>query len=161
MTVITKKETREISINDVQVALNGHGLAHGYPQIPDLLVNVGQPAPSTTFTVKLKNNKVQIRGEGWGHQLGLSQYGALAMAEAGSSSTQILEHFYTGLTPSADPGFLAGDIEVGLAWERPIIELAPQGRYVLKSNVGTIATGREGVITITPYGSDLLALTIE
>ena len=48
-----------------------------------------------------------------------------------------------------------------VAWERPIIELAPQGRYVLKGTAGTIATGTAGVITITPYGDALLALTIE
>jgi SpoIID/LytB domain protein len=161
VTVTTKKETRTININQVQTALNGHALAHGYPQIPDLLVNVGQPAPSPTFTVRLNNQRVQIRGEGWGHQLGLSQYGALAMAEAGSSFREILEHFYTGLTPENDPGFLEGTIDVGLAWERPIIELAPQGRFALKGSAGVAARGREGTITITPYGTDLLALTIE
>jgi stage II sporulation protein D len=161
VTVTTRQETRTITINQVQTALNGHGLEHGYPQIPDLLVAVGQPAPSPTFSVRLKNGKVQIQGEGWGHQLGLSQYGALAMAESGASFREILEHFYTGLTPETDPGFLEGTIDVGLAWERPVIELAPQGRFVLKGSAGVVARGREGTLTITPYGTDLLALTIE
>ena len=34
---------------------------------------------------------------GYGHGVGLSQYGANAMAEAGSSWREILEHYYTGI----------------------------------------------------------------
>ena len=43
------------------------------------------PARSFTFT-----------GSGWGHGVGLSQYGAKAMADAGKSVTQILRHYYSG-----------------------------------------------------------------
>lgn len=35
-------------------------------------------------------------GKGWGHGLGMSQYGAKGMAEAGFNYIQILEHYYTG-----------------------------------------------------------------
>jgi stage II sporulation protein D len=34
-------------------------------------------------------------GKGWGHGLGMSQYGAKGMAEAGFNFVQILEHYYT------------------------------------------------------------------
>lgn len=37
-------------------------------------------------------------GGGWGHGVGMSQYGALGMARAGSTSGQILGHYYTGTT---------------------------------------------------------------
>ena len=37
-------------------------------------------------------------GAGWGHGVGLSQYGAKGMAEAGSTAAQILSHYYTGTT---------------------------------------------------------------
>ena len=43
------------------------------------------PARSFTF-----------RGSGWGHGVGLSQYGAMAMAEAGRSVRDILGHYYRG-----------------------------------------------------------------
>ena len=39
-----------------------------------------------------------VSGSGWGHGVGLSQYGARGMAGAGSSAAQILSHFYTGTT---------------------------------------------------------------
>jgi hypothetical protein len=38
----------------------------------------------------------EFDGGGWGHGVGLSQFGALGQAEEGRSSTQILQHYYTG-----------------------------------------------------------------
>ncbi len=35
-------------------------------------------------------------GEGWGHGVGMSQYGAKGMAEAGFTYEEILKHYYTG-----------------------------------------------------------------
>ena len=35
-------------------------------------------------------------GEGWGHGVGMSQYGAKGMAEAGFDYEEILTHYYTG-----------------------------------------------------------------
>lgn len=45
------------------------------------------PAVPKSFTVK---------GAGWGHGVGMSQYGAWGMAKEGKNETQILEHFYKG-----------------------------------------------------------------
>jgi len=39
-----------------------------------------------------------LGGAGWGHGVGLSQYGAKGMAQAGSTAAQILSHYYTGTT---------------------------------------------------------------
>jgi SpoIID/LytB domain protein len=39
---------------------------------------------------------VVLRGRGWGHSVGMSQYGAYAMSRAGSSHSQILQHYYPG-----------------------------------------------------------------
>ncbi len=42
--------------------------------------------------------RLEIRGAGRGHGVGLSQWGAKGMAEAGYNERQILEHFYPGVT---------------------------------------------------------------
>ncbi len=42
------------------------------------------------------NPNVVLRGRGWGHSVGMSQYGAYAMARAGRSAAQILGHYYPG-----------------------------------------------------------------
>ncbi len=40
-------------------------------------------------------------GSGFGHGVGMSQYGALGMARGGSTAAQILTHYYTGTTVAA------------------------------------------------------------
>ncbi|MEP6854733.1 MAG: SpoIID/LytB domain-containing protein [Pedococcus sp.] len=42
-----------------------------------------------------------LRGAGWGHGIGLSQYGAFEMAKAGYTAPQILKHYYSGTTYDA------------------------------------------------------------
>ncbi len=44
-----------------------------------------------------------LTGHGWGHGIGLSQYGALGYAQHGWASDAILAHYYTGTTLSALP----------------------------------------------------------
>ena len=39
-----------------------------------------------------------IVGRGWGHNVGMSQYGAYAMAKQGYTYDQILKFYYTGIT---------------------------------------------------------------
>src|SRR3954454_20051527 len=39
-----------------------------------------------------------IRGAGFGHGVGMSQYGAMGYASHGWSAAQILGHYYTGTT---------------------------------------------------------------
>jgi len=51
---------------------------------------------STAFTVEAAEQSVTITTRGYGHRVGLSQYGANAMAEAGSTWQQILQHYYPG-----------------------------------------------------------------
>ena len=48
---------------------------------------VAEAAPKTTFT---------IRGAGWGHGVGMSQYGAMGYARNGWNAAQILGHYYSG-----------------------------------------------------------------
>lgn len=51
---------------------------------------------STDFTVKWNTNKntIQVKTTGYGHGVGMSQYGAKALAEKGAGVKEILSHFY-------------------------------------------------------------------
>lgn len=55
---------------------------------------------STFFDAKLAKDKatVTFTGFGAGHGLGISQWGAKRLAEAGKSYAEILHHYYTGVT---------------------------------------------------------------
>lgn len=51
---------------------------------------------STNFTIKLSADTIAFQTTGYGHGVGLSQYGAKYLAEQGKSYKQILTHYYTG-----------------------------------------------------------------
>ncbi len=53
---------------------------------------------STAFTVVPEEDAITITTRGFGHRVGMSQYGADAMAVAGSSFQEILAHYYPGTT---------------------------------------------------------------
>ena len=53
---------------------------------------------STVFTVSTSENRITITTKGFGHRVGMSQYGADAMAVLGSSYREILSHYYQGTT---------------------------------------------------------------
>lgn len=53
---------------------------------------------SSDFTVSESGNNIVFTTKGWGHGVGMSQYGANGMANAGYSYSQILKHYYTGIS---------------------------------------------------------------
>ena len=52
---------------------------------------------SAVFTYEYKNGSFHFTTEGYGHGVGLSQYGADYMARQGSSWEEIIRHYYTGV----------------------------------------------------------------
>ncbi len=53
---------------------------------------------STNFTVSYTDGMMKIKTRGYGHGVGMSQYGARAMALAGKNYEEILKSYYTGVT---------------------------------------------------------------
>lgn len=51
---------------------------------------------STCFQIEADGNRIYITTRGYGHRVGMSQYGAKAMAEAGNGYEEILAHYYVG-----------------------------------------------------------------
>ena len=51
---------------------------------------------STLFSIDVSGNSVHIAGRGYGHGIGMSQWGAHNMAQQGYSYQQILGHYYQG-----------------------------------------------------------------
>lgn len=52
---------------------------------------------STHFTITQNGNNVSINVKGYGHGVGMSQYGAEGMARKGYTYDQIIKHYYTGV----------------------------------------------------------------
>ncbi|MDR2528741.1 MAG: SpoIID/LytB domain-containing protein [Synergistaceae bacterium] len=61
------------------------------PEIPTPLSKAG-------VVVSQKNGYFTFYGKGWGHGVGLSQWGAQALAKEGWTAQRILEHYYPGTT---------------------------------------------------------------
>lgn len=51
---------------------------------------------STMFSVEIHDDSIQFTTNGYGHRVGMSQYGADAMAGRGSTYREILAHYYRG-----------------------------------------------------------------
>lgn len=52
---------------------------------------------STYFTISQIGNNIKVETKGYGHGVGMSQYGALAMAQKGYTYDQILKYYYQGV----------------------------------------------------------------
>lgn len=71
-----------------------------------------------------------VVGEGWGHGVGMSQWGAMAMGSNGHSYQEILDLYY-GLAPQQAEGWLPDEARVGLLVEQAEITVQADGPFTL------------------------------
>jgi stage II sporulation protein D len=103
-----------------------------------------------------------VVGEGWGHAVGMSQWGAMAMGTGGASYSEILNHYY-GLVPENRTGVLPDTVRVGLLVEQPAITVVADGPFALDApGFDTVELGAgewrfrrsgEGLVVIGPGGA--------
>ena len=93
---------------------------------------------------------VKINGRGWGHGIGMSQYGAYGFAQHGWGGERILRHYYTGA--KVVKRNIGSNVRVSMLQGRPSITIRPQaktsggGRVLLKvkGSKAKIAGARPG-----------------
>jgi SpoIID/LytB domain protein len=101
---------------------------------------------------------VVLDGKGWGHGVGLSQWGAKYMADAGANHEQILSTFYPG-TALADDGGSSVRVSVYTAPDGRATLTFPNGGEVRSSPSGDqapgfpIAVGPGGAIVVSYDGT--------
>jgi SpoIID/LytB domain protein len=118
------------------------------------LVGVASPAVAAGGTVT-------FTGGGWGHSVGMSQYGAEGMARSGFSYDQILRHYYQGVQVAPVAGI--PDLRVGIAQNAASgIVSATGGSVEVRHTDGTpVATAYAGnFVTIAPLDVASCTLTI-
>jgi SpoIID/LytB domain protein len=98
--------------------------------------------PSGWFSVSGVAGAAVVTGRGWGHGVGMVQWGAYGKARRGLSSTQILSYYYGGLRPQpfAEPGLIHVQVATGVASVR-----------VTASGPGAMIDGRavDGPVLVT------------
>jgi stage II sporulation protein D len=115
-----------------------------------LLLLAAAPAPAVSRLV--------IRGAGYGHGVGMSQYGAMGMAAQGWDHRRILVHFYSG----TELGLLEEDREVRVLLQSVRGSTtftganAGGGRILNPARTYTVRAGRDGLVSLVgPRGHEL------
>ena len=47
--------------------------------------------------ISINDGQIQFSGRGYGHGVGMSQWGAYGMAEEGKNAEGIISHYFTGI----------------------------------------------------------------
>jgi stage II sporulation protein D len=90
-------------------------------------------------------------GHGWGHGVGMSQYGAYGYAQHGSTYDQILAHYYPGTTLGPAP---ASTIRVLLADRKKKVTIDADAPFTVRD-----AAGKRHAIPAGPFVLDVKTLT--
>ncbi|MDQ0257216.1 stage II sporulation protein D [Evansella vedderi] len=61
---------------------------------------------STDFTIERVGDVIEVETRGWGHGVGMSQFGAHGMAQEGFTYDQIIKHYYQGVEIQHADSFL-------------------------------------------------------
>src|SRR4029077_7344995 len=85
--------TQSIGTGDFMAKANGGGLPtpEGLPR----------PLPTDRFGLTSSGDTVTIDGHGYGHGVGMSQWGAYGKAKRGMKAADILAAYYGGIRPTA------------------------------------------------------------
>ena len=113
--------------------------------------------PSNRLSIGTTSDVVRVQGRGWGHGVGMSQWGAHGLAVQGASHEEILGHYYRGVSLGrvGDPGAL----DVGVDWGRRSLSLTGalevvdgRGRTVIGASIGTwtVRYNGTGAMSVTP-----------
>ncbi|HEX2050201.1 MAG TPA: SpoIID/LytB domain-containing protein [Actinomycetota bacterium] len=89
----------------------------------------------------LATTRVRITGGGFGHGIGMSQYGAYGRALKGRSATEILEHYYTGARVTARE--MPDEVRVGLLQGRSSVTATSPARRPGGGRVAFRVTGAD------------------
>ena len=84
--------------------------------------------PSNRVEIVTEGKVVRVIGRGWGHGVGMSQWGAEGMARRGATHEQILTHYYTGA--SIGRARTARPVEVGVSTAQSAITVTGSFKIV-------------------------------
>jgi SpoIID/LytB domain protein len=88
-----------------------------------------------------------ISGHGFGHGVGMSQYGAYGYAQHGAGFQQILAHYYPGTTLGTAP---ATTFRVLLADRQRRVTVSSEAPFSVQDGSGTTVRLAAGSVTVTP-----------
>jgi SpoIID/LytB domain protein len=113
--------------------------------------------PSNRFEMITRGRTVRVVGRGWGHGVGMSQWGAEGLARRGASYPEILGHYYTGVSLATHPTPRRIDVGVSTGNANVLVTgafriVGADGRTLVKEALGTWRFDHAGggVVAIDP-----------
>jgi SpoIID/LytB domain protein len=142
--------SRRIDIGSFDAAVNQWGpclMPDRYPPPSRYGSPLPSSVPSGWYTTARIAGGVVLNGRGWGHGVGLVQWGAHGKAEKGWSASRILSYYYGGLKPQTypEPGLIHVQVADGLT-----------SVTTLSSTRGTILDETNVSRTVVVKGGDAL-----
>lgn len=113
--------------------------------------------PSSRFTVARADDGYVVSGRGYGHGVGMSQWGAKGRAERGDDYRTILGAYYTGLKPKRWTG--ADRIRVGISSRDASVGIGADGTFRVTAGSDVLAASTVGAWTVAARTSRTLDLT--
>lgn len=112
--------------------------------------------PSSRFDISKTSTGYNVDGIGYGHGVGMSQWGAKGRADAGQSYTQILGAYYHGLSTST----WAGRSTIRVAIERDVksVRIVGDGAFGVTTAGTMLSPGTVGEWDITKSGVRSMAV---
>jgi stage II sporulation protein D len=156
-----KKLRLRMTAEDLRVIVREHAPAAFPGKYPSIGLTASgrlpETFPSNRLSIGTEDGVVRVRGRGWGHGVGLSQWGAHGLALQGASYREILGHYYSGVSLGRVSD--SGALDVGLDWGRSTLSLTGalevldgSGRTVIDASIGTwtIRHSGTGAMSVTP-----------
>jgi hypothetical protein len=112
--------------------------------------------PSSRFDVTKTENGFVMKGRGYGHGVGMSQWGAKGRADRGDTYTEILAAYYNGLRPTAWNG--QRTIRVAVQRDVSTASISGDGPFAVTANGSALASSTLGRWTLTPSGVRSIAV---
>jgi hypothetical protein len=120
--------------------------------------NLPQVVPSVWMTLRQEGSDIVMTGRGWGHGVGMVQWGAKGKADRGLSYRQILSYYYGGLAPVkvAEPGSIRVLVATGVQQ----VTVSPSGPVHVVGGpnaTGTVTITGGPAMTIAPAAQTAIA----
>lgn len=115
---------------------------------------------ATSSALAASSALYRIEGRGWGHGIGMSQYGADGYAAKGLTGEQIITHYYTGTVVAPQPATAPTSVRVLLRSGLNPARVTVTSPGVLRQGTAQLALATGDAVEFQAVGASLVATRI-
>jgi len=115
--------------------------------LPVAGTDAARQVPAAATPPSVTASTFLVSGRGWGHGVGLSQYGALGYANEGWTYDRIISHFYPGTQLGPAP---VARVRVLIAESKPTVTIVSRTPFRVRDVFGTTYPLAAGSVSLGP-----------